>query len=332
MLLTVCLALPSPARAQLQAPAALDTFLSQVRENCGDTPEADHFIEALRVELSTAPFTASDLTATKAHSCDPERGVVHIALSERQLTLDVSDVPPQARPRTLAVAFAETLRLPSLPSPAPVSPPPPSTQPPSTQQPSTYKTPTPLSPARKHEKPPNLVDAPERKPRFQVPVSLRALIVGPEQTIAVGANLGLSLTPTPGLSMGAHVGYLTAHHRSALGEARLHGGALEGAVDLTLLRPSAHSTVDLGVHAAVYRAWVLVQSAWGFDEPVVGAWFALWGLHASLSTVLNNHVRVFTRIGGVKDLRGVSLIAGGGKAMSFYGFGAEVRLGAGYAW
>ncbi len=45
------------------------------------------------------------------------QGMEELWLSNRELRLDVSDVPSAARARTLAVAFAETLRLPPEPIP-----------------------------------------------------------------------------------------------------------------------------------------------------------------------------------------------------------------------
>jgi hypothetical protein len=165
-----------------------------------------------------------------------------------------------------------------------------------------------------------------------MPATLRALVLGPRQTLAWGISLGTSLRLAERLRLGTNLGYLTAHDRSTLGNARLHAVSVEANFATTLLHPSANSALDVGAGAGLYRAVVVMDSAWGVDESNVNAWFALWQLYAELSAAVNDDVRVLTQLRAVKDLVGLRLNAGGQEAMSFHGFGAELRIGATYAW
>lgn len=310
--------------------AELEAFLAHTQTICGHAPRARRFSAAVRVELSTGTFTQPDAAITHLVRCNVDQGVLTLRLQSRELTLDVSDVPPSARARTLAVALAETLRLPPTETAAASLPPADvhSFQPSKADNLLT-QVPPPDAPRR------SSIDVAPPKTQaagWQLPVTLRALALGPRRTLAWGATLGASQELFEGVRVGAHLGYLTAHDRSALGDARMHAVSIEGTIALRVVRPTPNTTLDVGASAALYEAVVVVDSAWGVDEPDANAWFALWGLHAELSTAVGKDLRLLTHLRAVKDIAGRRLRAGGHEAMSFYGIGAELRLGAAYAW
>jgi hypothetical protein len=324
-----------PPLAQSSAPtststeADLEAFLSQTRTLCGDTRQARRFGAAVQVELSAETFTQTATSITKLVRCNVEQGVLTLRLGNRELTLDVSDVPASARARTLAVALAETLRLPPAEAIAASAPPPDvqSSQP-TPQQDRLTPAPRLPEPHRPRFVPPNVT----RAAGWQIPVTLRALSLGPRRTLALGATLGVSRAIFDRFRAAAHLGYLTSHDSSALGDARMHAVSIEGTLAMRVLRPSTNTTLDVGASAGLYEAIIAVDSVWGIDEPDVYAWFALWGVHAELSTTVSNDFCLVTHLRAVKDLVGRRLRAGGQEAMSFYGLGAELRLGAAYAW
>lgn len=337
--IVLLLLVTQPVRAQTDRQTPLDALMAHTSRVCGESPETVHFQQALRVELQSTLFPSADAASTAfsltISECDITAGVLVIRCAERKLRMDVSDIPRAARARTLAVALAETLRLP----PTQTQPSEPSlparesrvqsARPMVTTEPraphgSTLATPSPS----------NLDTGTHRaaaRSGVELPVVVRAFVLGPEATLALGASIGASVALTEALRGQATLGYVTSHHRSALGEARLHAAVVEGAFDLTVLRPSVHSTFALGTSLSFYRAFVRVDSAWGFDEPQLTKWFALVDLHAELATMLSDDLQLFTRLGLVKDLVGLELRAGGERAMTFHGFGADLRMGAAHS-
>lgn len=329
------LALGSPAAL---GPSPADTFIEQVEVSCGDAPLARQFASALHVELASAGFRAPD-PGTRVLLCNLDTGTLSLSFSGRELLLDVSDIPRAARARTLAVALAETLRLP----PSELSLPP-------ALETSSGESLTAAAAAGENSSPPRQpASGADRSPaavrsapakaaplkltaQWQVPMALRGAVMGSRRTLAFGASLGVSALLAARVRAGVHVGYLTAGTRSVLGAAQLHAVNLEGSFDVTVAPLSANMTLDVGIGAGIYHALVSVASAWGVDEPDVTAWFALADLHAGLATTVSEDLRLLTQVRGVKDLVGLRLRAGGQEAMSFYGFGAELRLGAAYAW
>lgn len=310
-------------------PMTLDQLLSQTQHVCGESREAREFMAALDAEASTVSWTQPATIRTLA--CDAADGTLTVWLVDQEIILDVTDVPRTAKARTLAVAFVETLRMPThAPTVATTS--------------SIPNDPTP-SAAINHEPTPvrqpvpPALDSPlaamsvePEHDALQLAVTLRAQVVGPRATLALGPTLGVALPVLSWLQLGVHLGYLTSHHRSALGQARLHAATFEGDVAVTVWRPSRATTLDLGASIAAINANVVVESAWGLTEPNVHTWFGQWSIHARAATTLSAHTRIFTQLAVLKEVVGLRLRAGGEQAMSFYGLGAELRVGASYAW
>lgn len=250
----------------------------------------------------------------------------------RTYTLDVSDVPRAGRARTLAVAVAETLRLPTAEG-APVA-----TQPTMTsyvaprqnahRSQQAYSARRPVTPPFPHARGSSVAS----KGGWRLPATGRVLVLGPRHTLVLGVNVGASRSIAPHVRLGASVGYLTTANQSVFGTARLHALSAEGALDFALLAPSLDSEIAVGADAALHGIHVTALSAWGYGEPNVQAYFALWGLHTSLTTALGPHLQTVIRLGAVKDLFGLRLRAGSQELMSLYGFGADLRLGVAYAW
>ena len=108
------------------APVSFDDFVDTLRVElagrqphcCVVGPEDDPATDAVKVTLTIEP-------------CDPateDVGVnVEVAATQRTIRRDVSlaDLPPEARPRALALAVAELMRETGEPAPPPVPPPPP---------------------------------------------------------------------------------------------------------------------------------------------------------------------------------------------------------------
>lgn len=305
----------------------LEELLTQTQEVCGESRDAQAFTAALGVELSAVTWTQPPAVRTLA--CDASLGTLRVLLGEQAVTLDVSDVPQTAKARTLAVAFAETLRMPS-------NPPPDFT--PSSAKSETAPSPNVHQQATPSRQPdvtardvPNttIVGEPEDY-RGMLAVAARARVVGPQTTLAWGPVFGATVPIVPALALGVNVGYLTSHHRSALGQARLHAVAFEGNVAVTVWHPSQGTTFDIGANIAALRATVVVDSAWDLAEPDLHTWFGQWSILARWTTAISEHVRVFTELGLLKEVVGLSLRAGGERAMSFYGWGVDLHVGAAY--
>lgn len=329
----------TPCAAAQPNPGSLPAFLEDTRATCGPTPAAQSFVSALDVELSTFEFVADP--SLQVVSCHVETGQLILEWAGHKFTLDVSDVPLAARPRTLAVALAETLRLPPSEGTAEATAAASATaltdgsgSEPLVSPARDASAPLSTAPSSAPVQPPKLTSpTPELDAcAWQTPFMLRGLVMGPAQTLALGGTLGASFTPIPWLRLGSQVGYLTAHDRSVYGEARLHAATLEATLDATVLRPGRGSTLTVGVGATAVRALVLVDSAWGVNERDVAAWFALWSMSAGLTTAISDDVNLLTSVSAIKDLVGRRFEAGGRDALSFYGFGAELRLGMSYAW
>lgn len=327
-------------------PMEVEAFVAMVRELCGDSSETRAITSALGVELSAAAFSAPDPTTTRLVRCDSRMGKLTLSIgdlaagSQRELALDVSDVPYAARARTLAVALAETLRLPpsdvssdSSAVTGPASARGPSEADPNSKGPTSEVHPqhgiTEGTVAKRMPAVPQPLPSHGRE--GLIPVTLRTMVLGPQHTLAAGATVGASLF-LGGVRAGANLGYSTTQDRSSLGNARLHAFDIEMALDVPVLRPFADTTVTVGTGAGFYRALVIVESAWGIEEANVQGWFALWDVHSQLTTVLSADVRMLVLLRGVKDIQGLRLRAGGEDAMSLYGFGGELRIGAAYAW
>lgn len=356
---------PAESAGQEQSHSSdVETFLSEVRHSCGQSATVKRFVAALMVELGATPFARPDPEATRVLRCDIEAATLTLLANGHDVTIDVSDVPVAARARTLAVALAETLRLPPqevhLTKPngdgaatgsegevsklvSPLASPHDEGQVPqrlvsANVEPVRVDTvgiepvrPEPMRP--EPMRPESTGPEPMRIDRpWRAAVMLSALVQGEKNTIAPGVNFALSGVLSEGLRLSGQVGYLTAAASSSLGRARLHAGNVEVSLDYLVLEPSPHTTLDVGAGVALHGALVTVHSAWGVDEQDLNAWFALVHARSTFTTTVSDRVRWLTELRVVKDAVGLQLNAGGQEAMSFHGWGGELRLGAAYVW
>lgn len=324
-------------------------------ELCGDGPDAQAFVAALRVELSTGPqLRRSELTAAKSQGepaeaagetgprlseCNVSAGRIELTRGARVVAIDVSDVPPLARPRTAAVAVAETLRYwrvgetTAASSARPAEPRGTTTAP---SRPLFHGAPE-GSLTNTPERAALTTDArleaaaPARRGRwFDVGVALRGMAFGGGQTLAWGTSAYVGWRPLRALRAELRASYLTARDDSSLGTARLHAVPLAAALEFTW-KPTSRAAEQLETRAGLsiegWPAWVVVDSSYGFDEPGAQAWALLLDAHALLALGLTRDWALSLGAALSTDLRGVHLQAGGEGGFSLYGIGAGLQLG-----
>lgn len=313
------------------APPPAAVFAAEVRAQCGDGVDATRLEEALRVELSGQTAGVGGGPIARVSHCDMETGRLTLRIGDHDVAFDVSDVPGPARSRTLAVAIAETLRLPlseivdaagasvSLPS-RPSAP--------AAAQESKPRVPPvaahPLEGGRTVDV--EVDQARDRSQRLRVPLTLRAIGLGATTTLVGGGSAGVAL-PVAGVRAALGLAYLTAGDTSTLGGARLHAGCTEVATDLVAAHLGAQTHLLVGLGADFCVARVVVKSSWGVDEPTTNSWFSLGNVHTWLVTNVGPQWDLLTGLALSTDLRGVRFMAGAEPSLTLAGVGAELRLG-----
>jgi hypothetical protein len=115
-----------------------------------------------------------------------------------------------------------------------------------------------------------------------------------------------------------------------LGDVRVHAVGASAGLDLVFGLLPSHpqgAEVRLGVGAEWLGATAVARSAHGFDEPTTRVWALLGDAHSFLAFPLRRAWSTSFGMAIVKDLRGISLRAGGEDAISLHGWGlgAEAR-------
>lgn len=320
---------------------------------CGGGEEARVFLAALRVELAVLPVRVAtlgrDATLDMGHAgaaepddvvhlseCQIRDGYVALTLGEETVSIDVTDVPPLARPRTAAVAVAETVRVlferpgqvtsavHTTPTQAPTDEPSPASVDTSATPPK-----EPLPSLERSDAPPPTQAADEATLPWEAGAALRVALLGPQQTVAWGATLSTGFRVSSRMRVELRTGYLTAGDEFAAGQARLHAAPVGMAAELTLgdATQGARPEVRLGAGIEALPVWVVVDSAYGFDEPAVFA-FALWlDVRAAVVFELASEWTMSTGMIAAKDLQGVRLRATGEDGFSLYGLGLGFQSG-----
>jgi len=280
--------------------------------SCVPGPLSDAFLEALRVELAADELATSP--PARLTLCDIAAGHVQVVRSGKTTHIDVSDVPELARPRTAAVAVAETLRWwtdqPQGEADAPGEqlPRSPSGEPNASRAPAV---------------------APEELGPFGVDLGLRAMALGPERTLFWGAAVHGFFRPHRWFRATLGAGYLTSSADSELGSLRVHVLDASGALDVTLARTHPEPfpvEARLGIGAEWLDVTAVAKSDYGFDEPHSHAWALLADGHVAVAMPLQRVWFLSFNLAAVKDLRGVVLQAGGEDVVSLYGWGVSSEL------
>ena len=316
LLVAGCLVWSHPVAAQTDAPDASEAepALPVNTQACAPGALTDTFLEALAVELAADGADAS-LPAT-LQRCDIAAGLVDVARDGKTAHIDVSDVPELARPRTAAVAVAETLRW-WTDQPA-NEPPEPRTEVAAALGSSPAAPPVPAP------------SAPEQPARFGMDLGLRGMALGPRRSLFWGISVDGAYRPLGWLRASVGVSYLTTAADPALGAIRVHALGGSGALDLIAGRARPQPAVEarLGIGAEWLGAMVVAKSAFGYDEPPTRAWALLADAHAALATPIHRAWSLSFAVAAVKDLRGVAFQAGGEESISLYGWGvaSEARI------
>ncbi len=304
---------------------------------CGNSEQALAFVSALSVELETRPIPEQHVATFAV--CDIASGHVELSMAGRNAQIDVSDVPQLARPRTAAVAVAETLRwwssadsvhdesrsrstIRDAPTdhvpiyPAPIVEP----------RPVEHEPPPPPSPSADSSRAAAGVDA------LDLSLGTRWLVMGPERTLLWGPDLRFGWCPFGFARVEAGVGYIRGVDTSVLGDAELHALSYRLSIEVAFAQapqwPSALQA-HVGVGLEGLSVTTVASSQFGFDERGADAWVLLLDVHGTIVAALHEHWRLSLSGSAYKDVVGAHLQAGGKEGFTLFGLGGGLRLGMG---
>jgi hypothetical protein len=285
---------------------------------CDASDSTQAFLHALAVELAAQQFTPSraDPWPARLSVCEVSLGRVEVSRGQRSTLIDVSDVHELARPRTAAVAVAETLRWWDETTV--------SRQSIVAQVPSLHAVVPPSS--RLPAAPPAGISgqatAASESGTMDSGLGVRTLLLGPQQSLYWGFTGHLGYLPWPLIRTQLAVAYLTTADESSLGRARLHVLAISGALELAF-GGAPSMQLRVGVAGEWLRARAIISSEYGFDEPSKTVWAALTDVHATLAAPIARNWAFDWSAMLVKDVRGVALRAGGEQGISLHGWGVS---------
>jgi hypothetical protein len=260
-------------------------------------------------ELASSPPAALTL-------CDITAGHVEVVRNGKTTHIDVSDVPELARPRTAAVAVAETLRW-------------------WTDQPEgearTAGTRVSSPPSAEPDASTAPAPTPEKLAPFGADLGLRAMALGPQRSLFWGVSAHGFYRPQRWFRASVGASYLTSSADSTLGSLRVHVLGASAALDATFARTHPQPfpvEARLGIGAEWLDVTAVARSDYGYDEPHSHAWALLADGHVAVATPLQRVWFLSFTLAAVRDLRGLVLQAGGEDIISLYGWGvnSEVRV------
>lgn len=331
LLLAVSLALAAvSARAEPPAPVRVTL------PDCATPPlDLDALTTALHVELGAAGVPwVSDPAASGATELVLELDACDEGVTELRVTVEfrgpsgspvllrtrlaLGDVPRESRPRTVAVALAELLRVTRLPfedTPTVEAAPP-------APEPAASERAEPLAPAT--EPTPTEPAPPPGPLGVQVGAEVAWLAAGEDAFAGGVAELALVLPR--GLVPRLRLSVLHNSAPSQLGDMAL---TALGAVAGVGYRSGIGSTFTVGPELCVRAVLARGRSRLGVAERTQIAWVTSSGLAAALGVPLSRRVEM--SLGGFTDvvLRGAELTAGGQRAVALFGLQGGGRVGIG---